>query len=64
MAGFEISVNGEFRFADDEVSAITFVAEPVREGCAERVYVLVGLGGTGQQHIQLLGGDLRPAMKF
>src|SRR5262245_15274137 len=55
MASFEIRVNGETRFADEYVRAITFVADS--ESGVERIYVHIGVGDADQ--VQYLGGDLR-----
>jgi len=60
MAVFEISVNGQLRFAGEEVSAITLAADSVAEGAVERVYLHVGIGEVGDCEVQYLSGDLRP----
>jgi hypothetical protein len=60
MAAFEIEVNGERRFAGAEVTAITLVTEWVPRRKADRVSVHVAVGGTGSDHVQCLGADLKP----
>jgi len=62
MAAFEISVNGKPRFVEEDVKAITIVADRVPDltlgGEIEKVYLHVGIGEAGEY--QYLGGDLRP----
>jgi hypothetical protein len=60
MASFEITVNGELRFADEDIRAITVVADPLSSRKLERIYVHVGVGEAGENQAQYLGGDLRP----
>lgn len=60
MAAFEITVNGERRFAGEAVKAITLVADwvPGRQG--ERISVHLGVGEPGEVEVQYLGADLKP----
>jgi len=60
MAVFEISVNGQLRFAGEEVSAITLATDHGGSGAAERVCLHVGIGEAGDYEVQYLGRDLRP----
>src|SRR5260370_903229 len=62
MAAFEISVNGKPRFVEDDVRAVTIVADSVPDLGADaqidRVYLHVGVGEARED--QYLGGELRP----
>jgi hypothetical protein len=60
MASFEISVNGELRFADEDIRAITVVSDPLSSRNLERIYVHFGVGEAGENQVQHLGGDLQP----
>jgi ClpX C4-type zinc finger protein len=59
MVFFEIRVNGERRFAGDDVKAITVVSDPVRRREVDRVTVHVGCGGSGGREVQYFGSDLQ-----
>jgi hypothetical protein len=60
MVAFEILVNGERRFSDDRVTAITLAADWVSRRNAERVSLHVGVGEPGERQVQHLGADLGP----
>jgi len=60
MAVFEISVNGEHRFAGEWISAVTLSSNCLADGKTERVYLHIGIGEAGEYEVQYLGGDLRP----
>ncbi len=60
MAAFEIFVNGERRLVDGDISAITLAAEWVSRRDARRVSLHVGVGPTGERHVQYLAADLGP----
>jgi hypothetical protein len=60
MAIFEISVNGERRFAGEGVKAVTLFSDPVARRQADRVSLHVGVGGQGEREVQYLGSDLHP----
>jgi hypothetical protein len=58
MASFEIKVNGGLRFVEEEIRAITLVADQVSMGRMEQIYLHVGVGEAGLK--QYLAGDLHP----
>jgi len=60
MVAFEISVNGQRRFADDDITAITLATDWVARRNSDRVSLHVGVGEAGERQVQYLGADLGP----
>lgn len=60
MTYFEITVNGERRFLDDDVRAITLVTERLARRNVDRVSLHVGTGPLEDAELSYFGADLKP----